>query len=770
MTAEQSGPARNRLLSRLELAKLMRVHRATITTWAARHAEFPQPVRSGDAEYYWLEDVASWGETRPVPTPELSPGEGSGCTYGQRLRREAASLRVVRPNEAEADQGAQQRLLDELLGPRWGGAMRRGSGPDAGYTALLMCLVFLRRCACREWRKLDRIIRSESVNLQPMTLLRRIGDLTDEALRECGVVPGARYAIERLQPQSTRHVIEIIRRCDQLGTHAFVRLLDLFAAGSRLGAADSFTPREVALLMARLVAADTAPGLPVYDPYLRGGELLRAVREVRCPADRVALHGDSPNAHTQPFAGMGIVLHDDRAVEIRRGSSTPWDVEKRKVVASAVLLNPPFNMPVGAVLPGTDWPFGVPPTDKSDFAWLQHAVTYLAPGARAAVLMPRHAGASSDQGQHNIRQNMVEKGSIEAIVMLPGRLFPASTANVNLWVVGPAGGSPGRVLFIDATRMLNRSKTGPVLASGAAEQIAGLYREGHRLAPGERRQLADGGRAIVAGIDAIRSAGYSLNPDDYLGDKARTYPGGRPEPGTSWVRKSMDALSEQITEAHRIDAEVGRLMTAAQSRSLACDWPREPLTKICDLKAGPSFTRLGLKERSEDGTVPVVMPRHLRNRHIAATEMDKVSEETARNLDFRLAADDILCIRSGAITEPAIAEEQHAGWLYGTNLIRLRIKQPSQYDASYLLGFLTLPEVQEWIRGQSTRTATSSISTTSLGNLMVTCPPIEVQRQISAVFNAFDAHITIHRQIVEGSTMTRTKLGVSLIEGTLTIP
>ena len=769
MTPEQSWRARNRLVSRLELARLMQVHRATITTWAARHADFPQPVRSGDAEYYWLGDVAGWGETRPVPDAELSSGEASGCTYGQRLRRAALSLQVHRPSEAEADPGTQQRLLDVLLGPR-SDAMRRGSGSDAEYSALLMCLVFLRRCACKEWGELDTIIRSESVNLQPGTLLRRIGDLADEALRERAVVPGARHAIGRLQPQSTGHITEIIGQCGQLGAHAFARLLDLFAADSRLGAADSFTPREVALLMAHLVAADADPGLPVYDPYLRGGELLRAAREVRGPADRVPLHGDSPNPHTQPFAGMGIVLHDDRAVEIRRGSSTPWGVEKRKIVAGAVLLNPPFNMPVGTVLPGTAWPFGVPPADKSDFAWLQHAVTFLAPGAHAAVLMPRHAGASADQGQRNIRQNMVEKGSVEAIVMLPGRLFPASTANVNLWVVGPAGASPGRVLLIDATRMLNRSKTGPVLAPGTAGLISGIYREGHRLALGERRQLPDGGHAIMAGIDAIRSAGYSLDPDDYFGDKILANPGAWPGSGAARVRETIGALSEHMTEARHINAEVERLMSAAQPRGPEPGWPRVPLSEICELKAGPSFTRLGLKERTEDGTVPIVMPRHLRGRRIAASEMDKASAETACKLGkFRLAAGDILCIRSGAITEPAIAEEQHAGWLYGTNLIRLRIEHPGRFDAGYLLGFLSLPEVQEWIRGQSTRTATSSISTGSLGNLMVTCPPIEVQWQISAAFDAFDAHIAIHRKIAESSAVTRTKLGGSLIEGTLTI-
>jgi len=748
----------------------MRVRRATITTWATRHMDFPQPAQSGDAEYYWLEDIARWSDTRPVPESELSPGEPRGYTYGQRLRREAARFPAARPNAVEANQETQRRSLEKLLGPL-AGAIRRSPGSDAGYPALLMCLIFLRRCTAREWSELSRVINARGAEPRPDALLRRIGDLADQALRERGVMPGARASIERLQPRSTDDLRAIIGKCDGLGTYAFARLLGLFAAGSRLGATDSFTPEEVALLMARLVATDVVPELPVYDPYLRGGELLQAVRKVRSPADRVALHGASPNAGTQPFAGMSIALHDDRPVEIRRGSNTPWDdTGKRETMAGAVLLNPPFNMPIDADLQDAAWLFSRPPADKSHFAWLQYAVTCLTREAYAAVLMPRYAGASADEGQRNICEKMVEAGSVEAIVMLPGRLFPASTANVNLWIVGPKTGSPGRILFIDALRMVNKSKTGPTLAPGAAEQITALYQQRHSLADGERRQLTDGGRAIMAAPDVIRNAGYSLNPDDYLGDEMRAHSAVRSESGTS-VWDMMEALAEQFGDMRRIDAEIEWLMSAARSSSPSHGWMQVPLEEICELKAGPSFTRLGIKERTQDGTVPVVMPRHLRDRRIATIEMDKVSAETARQLDkFRLVPGDILCVRSGAITDPAIAQKQNEGWLYGTNLIRLRVKDPGQVDASYLLGFLSLPEVQEWVRGQSNRTATSSISTDSLKHLRVTCPPIETQRKISAAFNTFDVHVAMHRQISMNSAATRARLGRSLVEGTLIIP
>jgi type I restriction enzyme M protein len=116
MIPEQDPPARNRLLSRAELADLMHVNRATITNWAGRHAGFPRPVRSGEDEYYWLEDIARWGDSRPVHRAELLPDESSGCTYGQRLRRAAARSRAAWSSATETERVRQQEILDALLG------------------------------------------------------------------------------------------------------------------------------------------------------------------------------------------------------------------------------------------------------------------------------------------------------------------------------------------------------------------------------------------------------------------------------------------------------------------------------------------------------------------------------------------------------------------------------------------------------------------------------------------------------------------------------
>lgn len=212
MIPEQDPPARNRLLSRAELADLIQVNRATITNWAGRHAGFPQPVRSGEDEYYLLEDIARWADSRPVQRAELLPDESSGYTYGQRLRRAAARSRAAWPSEAETKWVEQQDILDELLGP---GAkeLLDGNAPDTGYLALLMSIVFLRRCAPAEWRKLRQVIAAAGpTRLSAQQFIRQIGDLADHALRERAVMPGVRAAVHQLKVRSTPGLVSLVSR------------------------------------------------------------------------------------------------------------------------------------------------------------------------------------------------------------------------------------------------------------------------------------------------------------------------------------------------------------------------------------------------------------------------------------------------------------------------------------------------------------------------------------------------------------------------------
>jgi type I restriction enzyme M protein len=275
----------------------------------------------------------------------------------------------------------------------------------------------------------------------------------------------------------------------------------------------------------------------------------------------------------------------------------------------------------------------------------------------------------------------------------------------------------------------------------------------------------------MAGLADIQDTGHSLNPTNYLeyeADATRETRPGYGAPGVSALAKK-DALTDQIAVARHLDAALDGLLATARLADTAADRPRVPLSSISDIKTGPRFEGVSLEKRTESGTVPIVMARHLRDRRISKDEIDKVSEETAAALDrFRLIPGDILCVRAGAITEPAITDQEQTGWLYGTDLIRLRVN-PDEVDADYLLGYLGLPATQEWIRQQSAATTTSSIRIESLKHLLVPLPPIEEQRNIGRTFRAFDDQITAYQKTVEHSVQTRAELGAALVEGGLII-
>jgi type I restriction enzyme M protein len=535
------------------------------------------------------------------------------------------------------------------------------------------------------------------------------------------------------------------------------------------------TGREVAIsyTISRdvAVAEDASAKLPVYDPYSRGGELLRAVRLVRPASALTIVRGESPNLETLRFAGMHLALLGQPA-ELRQGSNMPWeDSGNPRPLVSAVVLNPPFNMRVSLAsnTPGYTWAFGPPPPDNANFAWMQYAIDCLAPDGAAAVLMPRHAGAASDQKQRRIRVEMVEKGAIEAIIMLPSQLFLLSSADVNLWIVRPPTGSPGSILFVDASRMLDRSRTAQILAPAAAEMISGLYRRRNSLVDGELISLAEGGMGTLARIAAIRGIGHSLNPVDYIGNTLNTDPFSQPASGLY----SLRALANQLGQVNRLSSAIQELRPVARSRTtstLPSGWSQLPLERLCDIQPGPSYSRLGIRERSQTGSVPVVMPRHLRDRRVIANDAEKVTDQVVRRLHrFQLSANDILCVRSGAISDPAIIQDRQVGWLFGTNIIRLRVIQSDLVDAGYLLSFLSLPDVLEWIRSQSASTVVSSISAESLKHLLITLPPLAEQQRIGSALLALDDVIAAHREFALVAAETRRALSIRLIEGALTL-
>src|SRR5208337_4978004 len=94
-----------------------------------------------------------------------------------------------------------------------------------------------------------------------------------------------------------------------------------------------------------------------------------------------------------------------------------------------------------------DW--GVPPASKGDWAFLLHMIASLKSGGRIAAVVP-HGVLFRGASEGRIRQTVVEKNLLDAVIGLPANLF-YGTSIPGCIIVFKKNRNHNDVLFIDAS-------------------------------------------------------------------------------------------------------------------------------------------------------------------------------------------------------------------------------------------------------------------------------------------------------------------------------
>ena len=193
---------------------------------------------------------------------------------------------------------------------------------------------------------------------------------------------------------------------DILG-RAYEYLLRKFAEGQGQSAGEFYTPREVAVLMARIL--DPQPGMTVDDPCCGSGGLLikchlrllekrgkKKSGHLRLPQGVAPLHvyGQEINAATFAMARMNAFLHDMEA-DIALGDTMHrpafTEADGRLMRFDLVTANPMLNQDFEVSTtyehdPYERFAFGYPPGSSADWGWIQHMFASLKGGGRRGAL------------------------------------------------------------------------------------------------------------------------------------------------------------------------------------------------------------------------------------------------------------------------------------------------------------------------------------------------------------------------------------------------
>ncbi|MFT6927585.1 MAG: type I restriction enzyme M protein [Psychromonas sp.] len=248
-------------------------------------------------------------------------------------------------------------------------------------------------------------------------------------------------------------------RPDLLGT-AYEYLIKMFADSAGKKGGEFYTPSEVVQLLVALLKPHA--GMRIYDPTSGSGGMLVQMRNHLAEhgenAANLSLYGQEMNLNTWAISKMNMFLHGVLNADIRKGDTLrdPQHTIGGELMSfDRVIANPPFSLKKwGKEECDSDgfgrFPYGTPPKDAGDLAFVQHMIASTNNEGMVGVVMP-HGVLFRGSSEKAIRQGILEDDLLEAVVGLPSGLFYGTGIPACLLIINKNKTSDrkGKVLFIN---------------------------------------------------------------------------------------------------------------------------------------------------------------------------------------------------------------------------------------------------------------------------------------------------------------------------------
>ncbi len=226
------------------------------------------------------------------------------------------------------------------------------------------------------------------------------------------------------------------RAKDVLG-RVYEYFLAEFASAEGKQAGQFYTPAQVVRVLVEMLAPYKGR---VYDPCCGSGGMFvqseRFVEAHRGKLGDISIYGQESNYTTWRLAKMNLAI---RGIDAQLAHGDSFHADKfPDLKADYVLANPPFNDSDwrGEQLEDDRrWAYGTPPAGNANFAWVQHFLHHLAPTGTAGFVLANGSMSSSQSGEGEIRERIVEADLVDCMIALPGQLFYSTQIPVCLWFI-----------------------------------------------------------------------------------------------------------------------------------------------------------------------------------------------------------------------------------------------------------------------------------------------------------------------------------------------
>ena len=298
---------------------------------------------------------------------------------------------------------------------------------------------------------------------------------------------------------------------DLMGS-AYEYLIKMFADSAGKKGGEFYTPSEVVNLLVRLIKPKS--GMRIYDPTCgSGGMLIQSKKyliENNDDPRNISLYGQEDNLGTWAICKINMFLHSVFNADIKKGDTIrePKHLNNGELMTfDRVIANPPFSLAKwGKEEANNDsfgrFPYGTPPKDTGDLAFVQHMIASLNAEGKLGVVVPLGV-LFRGSSEKDIRKGILEDDLLEAVIGLPPALFYGTGIPATLLIINKKKPTKRKhkVLFINGELEYAEGKNQNKLRESDIQHIMDVY-----------DAFEDSRRySKVVDIQVIRENDYNLN-------------------------------------------------------------------------------------------------------------------------------------------------------------------------------------------------------------------------------------------------------------------
>ncbi len=335
------------------------------------------------------------------------------------------------------------------------------------------------------------------------------------------------------QTKSIKALLKLIKRIPMDGKQdydvlgfIYEYLISMFAANAGKKAGEFYTPHEVSVLMSEIVAnhLKDREHIKIYDPTSGSGSLLinigASMAQYIEGDNKIDYYAQELKENTYNLTRMNLVMRgiSPANINVRNGDTLEddWpffendenkDETYRLVRVDAVVSNPPYSQkwdPKDKEFDPRFKEFGVAPKAKADYAFLLHELYHLEDDGIMTIVLP-HGVLFRGGEEGKIRETLIERNHIEAIIGLPANIFFGTSIPTIIMVLKRTR-TDTDVLIIDASRKYEKVGKNNKLRARDIREIVDTLKA--------RKDVEKFARLVSK--DEIRENEYNLNIPRYV--------------------------------------------------------------------------------------------------------------------------------------------------------------------------------------------------------------------------------------------------------------